>query len=176
MVYGATKSLSKLNRIALEEDFKRLYEGNYSKIMRLCLGYVSGNQDMAKDLTQEVFIKVWSNLASFRNESSITTWLYRIAVNTCLMNLRKMKKQRYMDNSLEESQLDEETPKIKERQFKEMYRCIDALAPTSKAIILMELEGLPQKEIAQVMGFKHEAIRTRIHRIKNELSKCVNHE
>lgn len=176
MVYGATGGQSKLIGISLEEEFKKLYEGNYSKIMRLCLGYVSGDRDMAKDLTQEVFIKVWSNLASFRNESTINTWLYRIAVNTCLMNLRKMKNRRLTHNNLVESEADGETAKNMEKQFKEMYRCINGLAPSNKAIILMELEGLPQKEIAQVMGLKHEAIRTRIHRIKNELSKCVNHE
>ena len=71
---------------------------------------------------------------------------------------------------------DAESAQEKEKQFQEMYRCIDTLSPTNKAIILMELEALPQKEIAQVMGVNHEAIRTRIHRIKNQLSKCVNYE
>lgn len=81
-----------------------------------------------------------------------------------------------MDKTLQESEVDNEVTEVREMQFQKMYRCIDTLAPVNKAIILMELEGLPQKEIAQVMGIKHEAIRTRIHRIKKELSKCVDHE
>ena len=144
--------------------------------MRLCLGYVSGDMDMAKDLTQEVFIKIWNNLGSFRKESNITTWMYRIAVNTCLMSLRKMKKIPIKRVDVRDTPADHESTKEKERQFEEMYRCIQRLSPNNKAIILMELEGMPQKEIAQVMGLKHEAIRTRVHRIKNELTKCVNHE
>jgi len=176
MVYGTTKGQFELIGSALEEEFEKLYKKNYTKIMRLCLGYVSGDQDRAKDLTQEVFIKVWSSMASFRKESAMTTWLYRIAVNTCLMNLRKTRSQRLTDKKLQDTAIGTNESEIKEKQFQEMYRCIHTLAPTNKAIILMELEGLPQKEIAEVMGLKHEAIRTRIHRIKNELSKCVRHE
>ena len=159
-----------------EQEFKRIYHENYSKIMRLCMGYVSGNRDAAKDLAQEVFIKVWNNLGSFRKESTISTWTYRIAVNTCLMKLRN-KKNRPLNISVPTNIMDDaESAQEKEKQFQEMYRCIDTLSPTNKAIILMELEALPQKEIAQVMGVNHEAIRTRIHRIKNQLSKCVNYE
>ena len=55
-----------------------------------------------------------------------------------------------------------------------LYACINKLSKTNRAIIMLELEGLPQKEIAEIMGLKHEAIRTRIHRIKNELIKCTN--
>lgn len=161
----------------LERHFKPIYEDNYAKVMRLCMGYASGNIDLANDLVQEVFIKVWSNLSSFRKESNITTWIYRIAVNTCLMNLRK-KKSKPLSGALlsEDVSGQDETAQVKERQYQEMYRCIDALSATNRAIILMELEGLDQKEIADVMGLKHEAVRTRIHRIKIQLSKCVNHE
>lgn len=162
---------------ALERDFKTIYEDNYAKVMRLCMGYASGDADMANDLVQEVFIKVWGNLSSFRKESNITTWIYRIAVNTCLMNLRK-KKAKSLSGSFwsEEVVGQDETTQVKERQYQEMYRCINTLSATNKAIILMELEGLAQKEIAGVTGLKHEAVRTRIHRIKLQLSKCVNHE
>jgi len=161
----------------LEIDFKHIYEENYTKVMRLCMGYVSGDADLANDLTQEVFIKVWSNLKSFRKESNITTWIYRIAVNTCLMNLRKKKAKQLSDSVPSEDVLEEDkVALIKERQYQEMYRCINMLSATNRAIILMELEGLAQKEIASVMGLKHEAVRTRVHRIKIQLSKCVNHE
>ncbi|WP_240491750.1 RNA polymerase sigma factor [Flavivirga aquatica] len=54
-----------------------------------------------------------------------------------------------------------------------MYQCINTLNKDSKSIILLELEGLRQKEIAEIMGLSHEAIRVRIYRIKNELTKCV---
>ena len=53
----------------LESKFEEIYKINYSKVMRLCLGYVNGDSMLAKDLAQEVFIKVWEHLESFRNES-----------------------------------------------------------------------------------------------------------
>ncbi|MEM8847878.1 MAG: sigma-70 family RNA polymerase sigma factor [Bacteroidota bacterium] len=160
-----------------ELDFKLIYEENHSRIMRLCMGYVARDQDLANDLTQEVFIKVWRNLKSFKNESNISTWIYRIAVNTCLMNLRKNRSSRSL-NIIESKDLvesDNQSEEV-ENQYKQMYRCIDTLSATNKAIVMMELEGMAQKEIANIMGLKHEAVRTRIHRIKTQLSKCVNHE
>lgn len=160
-----------------ELDFKKIYEDNYSKIMRLCMGYVGGDSDMAKDITQEVLIKVWDNLSSFREESQLSTWIYRIAINTCLMNLRKKKPLELEEKALSNAEAESSGDQFeKEKKFKKMYTCIHKLGATNKAIILMELEGLPQKEIAEVMGLNHEATRTRIHRIKNQLSKCVTHE
>ncbi|MEM8509089.1 MAG: RNA polymerase sigma factor [Bacteroidota bacterium] len=159
-----------------ESDFKCIYEENYARVMRICMGYASGDTELANDLVQEVFIKVWSNLNTFKGQSKITTWIYRIAVNTCLMNLRKNKTKPFTNVALQEDvRAEEQRSHEKERQYHEMYRCISMLSATNKAIIMMELEGLAQKEIAQIIGLQHEAIRTRIHRIKNQLSKCVDH-
>ena len=157
-------------------DFRNIYEQNYGKVMRLCMGYVSGDMDAAKDLAQEVFIKVWTNLETFRKESNISTWIYRIAVNTCLSSLQKSKKSKKFYNIEAVAETPQEAATTADRyiMLEELYKCINTLSETNKAIILLELEGLPQKEIAKVIGIKHEAIRTRIHRIKNELTKCVN--
>ena len=57
-----------------------------------------------------------------------------------------------------------------------MYKCINKLPKDSRGIILLELEGLPQKEIAEVIGISHEAVRVRIHRIKDSLTKCVQND
>ena len=70
----------------------------------------------------------------------------------------------------------DENPNEKEDMLVQLYSCIDKLSSINKAIILLELEGLPQLEISEIMGIKHEAIRTRVHRIKQQLTKCVNNE
>lgn len=137
------------------------------------MGYVSGDDDLAKDLTQEVFIKVWKQLDSFRNESSISTWIYRITVNTCLLQLRNKEFLKRTEAIERLTEAEEESRPSKENQLKSMYQCIDKLPKDSKGIILLELEGIPQKEIAEIMGLSHEAIRVRVHRIKNSLTKCV---
>jgi len=154
--------------------FEKIYEDNYPKVMRLCMGYCNGNEPQAKDLAQDVFVKVWDNLKTFRNDSSISTWIYRITVNTCLMHIRDSKKLKLsvkLPNHIE-SKL-EDSKEHQEVKFLQLYQCINKLTADNKAIILLELEGLQQKEIAEVMGLKHEAVRVRIHRIKKELTKCV---
>jgi len=155
-------------------NFEKIYQENYQRVIRICMGYVKGDEDLAKDLTQEVFIKVWRQLNSFRNESSISTWIYRITVNTCLLQLRNKKFLKRADAIERLTEVEEEGHPSKENQLKQMYKCIDKLSKDNKGIILLELEGLPQKEIAEIMGLSHEAVRVRVHRIKNSLTKCVN--
>ena len=158
----------------LELKFEEIYKTNYPKVIRLCLGYVNGDSMLAKDLAQDVFIKVWEHLESFRNESNISTWIYRITVNTCLTSIRKRKRVN-SSNNLENIQSREELLEEKDHESKasKLYSCINTLNRDNKSIILLELEGLPQKDIAEVMGLSHEAIRVRVYRIKNELTKCV---
>ncbi len=158
-----------------KKAFEIIYQENYPKVLRLCKGYHNGDEMIAKDVTQEVFIKVWQKLDTFRDKANISTWIYRIAVNTCLMNLRKVrKKTTAIDRHLVhlEDALNTESEE-KEQQFQLLYNCINKLNTDNKSIILLELEGLPQQDIADIMGLSHEAIRTRVHRIKNQLTKCV---
>ena len=75
-----------------EQEFTNIYNLHAFKIHRLCLGYASGNNELAKEWLQETFIKVWKHRNSFKGKSSIDTWIYRIAVNVCLGDLRKTKK------------------------------------------------------------------------------------
>jgi RNA polymerase sigma-70 factor (ECF subfamily) len=160
----------------LQSRFEAIYQNNYQKIIRVCMGYVNGDEALAKDLTQEVFIKVWKNLASFREEASISTWIYRITVNTCLLQLRK-KKYVKGEEAIDKLLVSEENTHFsKEYQLKKMYQCINKLPKESRGIVLLALEGLPQKDIAEIIGVSHEAIRVRIHRIKNSLTKCVQND
>jgi RNA polymerase sigma-70 factor (ECF subfamily) len=160
-----------------EITYQKIYEENYPKVMRLCMGYTVGDESLAKDLAQETFIKVWQNLEGFRNESGLSTWIYRICVNTCLAEIRRERKKDknlQIDNLQVSDASDNATEK--ENMLVQLYECINKLTSTNKAIILLELEGLPQLEISEIMGIKHEAIRTRIHRIKQQLTKCVHNE
>lgn len=160
-----------------ENTYKKIYQQNYPKVIRLCLGYTVGNDALAKDLAQETFIKVWQNLDGFRNESGLSTWIYRICVNTCLAEIRREhKKDKNLQIDILQVSASNDYSAEKEDMLVQLYKCIDKLSSINKAIILLELEGLPQLEISDIMGIKHEAIRTRIHRIKQQLTKCVHNE
>ncbi|GAB5473234.1 MAG: sigma-70 family RNA polymerase sigma factor [Maribacter sp.] len=156
--------------------FQSIYTSNYPKVMRLCLGHVNGDEAMAQELAQETFIKVWENLSSFREEAQVATWVYRITVNTCLLHFRRKKRENTVELSQQLAQPEAEDHLTKQDQITQLYACIDTLRSEQKSIILLELEGIPQKEIAEVMGLTHEAVRVRIHRIKNALTNCVQHE
>ncbi|MEH6679773.1 MAG: sigma-70 family RNA polymerase sigma factor [Sediminicola sp.] len=156
-----------------EKLFETIYQEHASKVMRLVLGYVKGDKEQANDLVQDVFVKVWNNIHTFKGDSNIGTWVYRIAVNTCLMFIRSKKKLTIYTNA--PTEIDQHSDEI-EMQFRAMYECIDQLGEKDRSIILLELQDLPQNEIASIMGMTHEAIRTRVHRIKNILSKCANNE
>ena len=156
-----------------ESTFEQIYKENYPRVVGLCMGYVKGDEALAKDLAQEVFIKVWQNIQSFRSQSKVSTWIYRITVNTCLQEVRKKK---YVELKVDVANEATSHPLEIEARFESMYKCIDTLNAENKSIILLELESVPQNEIAEIIGISHSAIRTRIHRIKEQLSNCVNHE
>jgi len=156
----------------LQQNFDSIYQVHYPKVFRLCKGYFQGDNDIAADTTQEVFIKVWENLPKFRNEANIGTWIYKIAANTCLMYLRK----KNQINSISVSAIidKDEANEEAEDKFKKMYDCINQLSSSNKLIIMMVLEDIEYERIAEIIGIAEETLRVRIHRIKDKLSKCVH--
>ncbi len=157
----------------LEKQFTEIYNKYASKVLRLCLGYASGNEDLAKEWQQETFIKVWQHRKNFKRKSSIGTWIYRITVNICLADLRKNKLHTQVNDKLVVSDATELEHTKKEEQLEQVYRCISQLTQNNKTIILMELEEIPQSEIAETVGLTHGALRTRLNRIRQSLLKCI---
>ena len=125
---------------------------------------------LADDLLQETFIKVWQNLDRFRGDSQISTWVYRIAVNTCLYHIRSQKNNK--TTNLEEitAIIDNETD-YKEQQVKLLYKCINKLVESDRLIITLLLEEVPYNEIATITEISEGNLRVKIHRIKQQLSK-----
>lgn len=156
-----------------ETLFQEIFKANSKKIYHLCYGY-TGDNDAANDLMQETFIKVWQNLEKFRNQSMISTWIYRIAVNTCLSWLRVEKRQakeELTDNIIETK---EEEHSEKQEQVDLLYKCIAQLNETERIIISMVLDELPYSEIAEISGVSEGNLRVKIHRIKNKLTEIYN--
>lgn len=156
-----------------EKDFTSLYHSLAPNILRLCLGYASGNQELAKEWLQETFVKVWNHRNSFKGKSSVETWIYRIAVNTCLEDLRKHLKKPTVAISPELQGIPIEPEDNTESQLKKMYSCIDQLQQQNKVLILMELENISQTTIAETVGLAPGTLRTRLSRIRKTLLKCM---
>ena len=159
----------------IEKDFTEIFNSHASKVYRLCLGYASGDEELAKDWQQETFIKVWKHRKSFKDKSSISTWIYRIAVNTCLGDLRKSKRNIQIKDNLSSSSFDTDDNGYDDKILR-MYNCINQLSKINKTLILLELEEIPQATIAETLGMNHGAVRTRLNRIRKALLKCITNE
>jgi RNA polymerase sigma-70 factor (ECF subfamily) len=151
--------------MGISMEFKAVYTEYAPRIFRLCMGYVN-DHEQARDLTQETFISVWENMASFRQESSISTWIFRIATNNCLRSIEKKKKIT--------AQIPPDIPDLpedsKEEKLSFLYRCISELEEMDRLIISLVLEDMPQTEIASIVGISHANIRVKVHRIKEKLT------
>jgi len=148
------------------QDFETIYTLYSPQIFRVCMGYVN-DAEQAKDLTQETFISVWKNLSSFRQESKISTWIYRIATNNCLRAIEVGKRMIKTELPLHLPDIPEEGP---EEKLRFLYRAISELEETERIIISLLLEDLPQGEIADIVGLNPGTVRVRIHRIKEKLA------
>ena len=154
-------------------NFEEIYKLYGPKVFRLCMGYVN-DQAVAKDLVQETFIAVWQNLPKFRNESSVSTWVFRISTNNCLRLLEKEKKFPKTDFPF---QLEDKSDVQSDEKINFLYKCISELEEMERIIIAMVLEDLPQAEIAKIVGLSDGNLRVKIHRIKEKLTvKFQKHE
>lgn len=131
------------------------------------MGFVN-DYDAAQDLAQETFIIVWQKLETFRNESSVGTWIFRIASNNCLRQIEKQK--RFLKSELP-IHLSEERPASLEPQIQFLYQCIAELPEAERIIISLELEDVKQSEIAKIVGLSEANVRVKIHRIKEKLTQ-----
>lgn len=147
--------------------FEEIYELYWQRIFRLCMGYVN-DTELAQDLAQETFIIVWQQLPKFRNESSIGTWIFRIASNNCLRQIEKEKKFAKTDLPIN---LEEKKQEPMEPQIQMLYQFISELPETDRIIISLELEEIRQAEIAHIVGLSESNIRVKIHRIKEKLTQ-----
>ena len=148
-------------------NFEEIYKGYSPKVFRLCMGYTN-DEAAAKDLLQEIFLIVWQQLSKFRGEASVGTWIFRIASNFCLRQLQK-------DKRIPRAPMPAEFPEMNQsdnqEQLRFLYECIAALPETDRIVISLELEDLPQTEIAQITGLSPANVRVRIRRIKEKLTQ-----
>jgi RNA polymerase sigma-70 factor (ECF subfamily) len=129
--------------------------------------------DEVEDLFQEVLINLWKGFESFEQRANIKTWIYRIALNTCISQDRKKKRRSSevrmtMDINLFEDN-DDDT-----RQVDMLHKRISRLQPFDRAIVLLWLESLPYEEIGQIVGITAKNVSLRLHRIRKQLKQMSN--
>jgi len=158
-----------------ENHFKSIVEENGDQLKRICRYYNSDAEDQ-KDMYQEILVNVWKSLDNFRGDSKISTWLYRIALNTALtFNGKTYKRAKlFIDKDVQNLNIlfDDDEVLLKEKREVELemlYNELNQLSVVDKAMITLMLEGLSSREIADVIGLTEPNIRVKLHRIKEQL-------
>jgi len=156
-----------------EESFTRIIRENEGVIFKITTIYTQNGQDQ-KDLYQEIVYQLWKSFDSFRNESKISTWMYRIALNTAIGQLKKSKKH---SNTTGIDQVvlkqTENYDTAFENRLKMVYKHIHQLNILEKGLILLLLEGKKYEEIAEITGLSETNVGTRISRIKQKLKSRI---
>ena len=168
-------------------DITQIYKEFHPKILRY-LERLTGEKEEARDLAQEVFLKVDQGLSKFEGRASLSTWIYRIATNLSHDRFRsasfqKGKKQTLTDEFIEENKEDtnvwtgeREVSAEQQLEGKEMSGCInryiyDLNESYQQVLVLSEYEGLKNKEIASILGITIDTVKIRIHRGRTQLKK-----
>ena len=154
-----------------ERQFAKTVREHKSTIYTVCYMF-SKDDDEVNDLFQEVLINLWKGYDSFGHRSDIRTWIYRVALNTCISLDRKKRRSATvrlaMDINLFEDR-DEDT-----RQVYLLHKRISRLQPFDRAIVLLWLEDLSYEEIGQIVGITAKNVSVRLFRIREQLKNMSN--
>lgn len=146
------------------EEMARRYDG---VIRKVCYFYATDREDFY-DLRQEALVNLWRGFPRFRGEASLSTWIYRVTLNSCVSFFRKHRKGADTVPIDEHPELLAENDE-KAAMLREMYRMIGRLAPSDKALILLWLDEHSYEEIAAIMGEPRNTIASRLRRAKEKL-------
>tara|TARA_Y100000310_G_C20657152_1_gene802558 strand:+ start:1598 stop:2098 length:501 start_codon:yes stop_codon:yes gene_type:complete len=158
------------------ENFNEIVNEHGSSIYRVCKAYCGAGEEL-DDVYQETLINIWKSIQRFRGESKLSTWIYRITVNTAITHRRKSQRQvsgsSELLDSIEFDSSDTIFKQEREHQYGLMLRAIERLKPDQRMIIGLYLEDLSYKEIADVIGRDTNYVGVNITRIKERLSKMM---
>ena len=158
--------------------FESLYRANQRRVFSVALNFFGGNREMAEDVTQQVFLKIFNKLGEFRGDAEFTTWLYRMTVNACIDEQRKTRRLFSIENFFGEFRV----RKTQDEKFEqgeissEVQKAIGELKPKFRLPILLKYsEGLSYDEIAKVLDCSIGTVSSRVHRAHKMLAQKLKH-
>jgi RNA polymerase sigma-70 factor (ECF subfamily) len=160
----------------LSDDFLNIFEQNIGIIIKISRAYTKIAQDR-EDLINDIALELWKSFKSFSGNSKISTWIYRVALNTS-MNYKRKKKNDSLFFSFNDLKKDDIFPWLIEQdnspEVEVLYQCINELNELNKAIILLYLDGNSHEEISEITGISKTNVGTKISRIKEHIKNSVN--
>lgn len=151
-----------------QKQFDQLMLRHKGLIVKVCQTYCHRDVELARDLYQDIAIEIWTHMDSFRQESAESTWLWRIAVNTAIDQLRK--KERRPDLVLH-AELPETATEEKSRRVDDLYEAIAHLKAEDQMLVNARLEDRSYHDIADLTGESEVTLRVRYNRIVKQLKQ-----
>ncbi len=162
--------------MAIEEEkkFISLINEHQGLIHKICIMY-ENDPDVRNDLFQEIVFQLWKSFSSFRGESKITTWMYRIALNTAISGFRKQTRNVKTEDLKEmHFNISDSWGEDREENIQRLQWAIRQLSEIERAMIMMALEEVPYEEIAETIGITQNNVRVRMNRIREKLKKLMS--
>lgn len=159
----------------IESEFSELIQKNQGIIHKICRIYTTNEED-SQDLFQEIVLQLWKSYKSFKGNSKFTTWMYRVALNTAITLFRKS------NRKIDTQEIDQNLYKIsqdtdytdKQEQINNLYDAIKKLSEIDRALVLLYLDDLPYKDIAETLGITEVNARVKMKRAKIKLKEIMN--
>ena len=164
-----------MNNIILEKNFTEIVTIHQGIIHKVC-GIYCKDDEARKDLFQEIVMQLWRSFPSFRGDSKVTTWMYRVALNTAISSFRKQVRkpqEESLTGNIYQIPMPTKYRQEQEEQIQFMYKAIEHLSKIEKAIIMLYLEEHSYEEIAQITGITKTNVGVKINRIKSKLQKIL---
>jgi RNA polymerase sigma factor (sigma-70 family) len=162
-----------MRQLDQEKAFTEMIIKNEALIFKITTIY-GNSEDDRKDLYQEIVLQLWKSFKKYRKEAKLSTWIYRLALNTAISSLRKEKndlKTAPFNNDIHFLADSQDT--LLEERSKSLYASISQLNSIEKAIILLFLEDKNHSEIAQITGISVSNVSTRLVRIRQKLKEKI---
>jgi RNA polymerase sigma-70 factor (ECF subfamily) len=149
--------------------------GQHEQIINKVIRVYGVESENRSDLFQEIVYQLWRSFGSFKGDSKISTWLYRVALNTAITSLRKSKKvpeHTGLDDQFINTRQSFDASNSSE-QVQQLYSAIRSLGEVDRAIVMLYLEELSYKEIAEVVGLTEDNVGVKLNRIKTKLRVLI---
>lgn len=160
---------------SIEKEFLTVVREYERVIYKVCYLYTTPSATL-NDLYQDVILNLWKAFPKFRRECKVSTWIYRIALNTCISFIRKEKNvPEFVTLNQEVDWMTEDNDPLQE-MLRQLYRMINQLGQLDKSIILLYLEDKSYEEIAEITGLTVTNVATKLSRIKDKLKKMKTEE
>jgi len=156
-----------------KDKFIAVIKDNQNLIFKICYSYCSNSEDQ-KDLQQEILIQLWNSFRKFDGRVKISTWVYRIALNTAISFYRKDSKHKKNSVAIDSSIISLsifESDSAQTEKITLLYKFIERLNEIDKALILLYLEDNSYKDIAEILGISETNVATKISRVKKNLKE-----